>query len=351
MAAPSILAPHARAQPLTRCSQPTHPREGLRWQSASAGVGPGRRSCRLPRRPGWPGQLASGCCTGPGSALALGLSLRRREGQDSEKNGGETGGGGGLSEGPKSPARAFVQHSSALPGALAKRRPSLPQGPGRSAPSVMPSASPSLSSTALTSPLRCCCRKRSSLRGRQRAASSPPDTDHPEEEPFCSRGRASSADTGASGRTCIRSSWGRSRRNTCRGDVLGGWPRPSRRRRPAGRAHVARGLKAAQWGRALGPVQPGCSMPGTGAGVRSSVHIGSTRFQTQVPGPHPTVLAQDMVGSWESAFATRASAEGCRRVAGYAGSGTRLPPLFSTCVTLGTYLTPLSFIWSSKKWK
>lgn len=82
-------------------------------------------------------------------------------------------------------------------------------------------ASPSFSSAALTSPLRCHCRKRSSLRGRRRATSSPAAIDHPKEEPFCSLGRASCTATGASGRMCIRSSWGKSRRNTWRGDVLG----------------------------------------------------------------------------------------------------------------------------------
>lgn len=45
--------------------------------------------------------------------------------------------------------------------------------------------------------------------------------DHPEEEPFRSRGRGSCTAAGASGRTCIRNSWGRSRRNTWRGDAGG----------------------------------------------------------------------------------------------------------------------------------
>lgn len=92
---------------------------------------------------------------------------------------------------------------------------------GRRVPSATPSASPSFSSAALTSPLRCRCRKRSSLRGRQRVTSSPPPSGHPAEEPFCSWARAFCAAAGASGRVCIRSSRGRSRRNTCGGDVLG----------------------------------------------------------------------------------------------------------------------------------
>lgn len=85
---------------------------------------------------------------------------------------------------------------------------------GRSVPSVTPPVSPSFSSAALTSPLLWCCRKRSSLRGRRRATSSPAVIDHRMEEPFRSRGRASCTAAGASGRTCILNSWGRSRRNT-----------------------------------------------------------------------------------------------------------------------------------------
>lgn len=46
--------------------------------------------------------------------------------------------------------------------------------------------------------------------------------DHPEEEPFWSRNRASWTAAGANGRTCIRNSWGRSLRNTCRGVVVMG---------------------------------------------------------------------------------------------------------------------------------
>ena len=81
-------------------------------------------------------------------------------------------------------------------------------------------ASPSFSRTACTNPLRCLCLKRSSLRGRQRSPSSRVMMGHPEEEPFWSRNRASWTAAGASGRTCIRNSWGRSLRNTCRGVVV-----------------------------------------------------------------------------------------------------------------------------------
>lgn len=260
----------------------------------------------------------------------------RREGQVCEWNGRATGREGGLSLGtpaPLSPTCTLAQHYSVVPGACQ-------ESTGRSAPGVMPSASPSFSRAALTSPLRCHCWRRSSLRGRQTAASSPPEADQRAEEPFCGLGRASCTAAGASGRTCIRSSWGKSRRNTCRGDALGGLASKLGFGAEVERWHERLMLRQV-WrqhtgGSGLALIHLGCSVPDYEAGPPNScAHQIHQRMcsKHRFLGPTPASLAHSVVGSGESALVTKAPADGCRWAADHTGSGARLPPLLSACVT------------------